>query len=138
MKFKIEDRELLIKSRKKKGLKDIYDKISENTMGINLNEIHIKYEIKKEDNQIRIFGDKFVYYNYKHCKIIFMDKIYNLKSHLVLKKIKGNKKIIEIKLRGIKNILIAIEMFYKCSSLKSLPDISKWNTDNITNINGLF
>ena len=134
MKFKIEDRELLIKSRKKKGLKDIYDKISENTMGINLNEIHIKYEIKKEDNQIRIFGDKFVYYNNEHCKIIFMDKIYNLRSHLVLKKIKRNKKIFEIKLRGIKNILFAKEMFYECVSLKSLPDISKWNTNNVTNM----
>ena len=29
-------------------------------------------------------------------------------------------------------------MFYKCSSLKSLPNISKWKIDNITNANGLF
>ena len=25
-------------------------------------------------------------------------------------------------------------MFYGCSSLSSLPDISKWNTNNVTNI----
>jgi len=25
-------------------------------------------------------------------------------------------------------------MFYKCNSLISLPDISKWNTSNIKNI----
>ena len=25
-----------------------------------------------------------------------------------------------------------------CSTLKTLPDISKWNKDNITNISGLF
>ena len=29
-------------------------------------------------------------------------------------------------------------MFCGCSSLKSLPDISKWKTDNITNIEYLF
>ena len=25
-------------------------------------------------------------------------------------------------------------LFYKCSNLISLPDISKWNTENITNV----
>ena len=25
-------------------------------------------------------------------------------------------------------------VFMKCSELKSLPDISKWNTDNVTDI----
>ena len=29
-------------------------------------------------------------------------------------------------------------LFYGCSSLKELPDISKWNISNITNISGLF
>ena len=29
-------------------------------------------------------------------------------------------------------------MFFKCSSLLSLPDISKWNTNNVTDINGIF
>ena len=29
-------------------------------------------------------------------------------------------------------------MFYKCSSLYSLPDISKWNTYNIINIGEMF
>ena len=30
------------------------------------------------------------------------------------------------------------EIFSKCSSLKSLPDISKWNKDNVINMGGLF
>ena len=51
---------------------------------------------------------------------------------------KINNKLIEIKLRGIKNIKFANEMFFECSSLKSLPDISKWNTNNVTDMNGLF
>ena len=29
-------------------------------------------------------------------------------------------------------------MFYNCSSLSSLPDISKWNTNNITDMIMLF
>ena len=30
------------------------------------------------------------------------------------------------------------EMFRDCSSLSSLPDISKWNTNNVTNISNMF
>ena len=29
-------------------------------------------------------------------------------------------------------------MFYKCSSLNSLPDISKWNTNTVTTMEALF
>ena len=29
-------------------------------------------------------------------------------------------------------------MFYNCESLKSLPDISKWNTSNVTNMEDMF
>ena len=29
-------------------------------------------------------------------------------------------------------------LFYECSSLKSLPDISKWNTNNVTDMSCLF
>ena len=29
-------------------------------------------------------------------------------------------------------------MFYDCSSLQSLPDISKWNTENVTNMSCMF
>ena len=30
------------------------------------------------------------------------------------------------------------KMFSECSSLISLPDISKWNTNNVTDMNGMF
>ena len=30
------------------------------------------------------------------------------------------------------------KIFYNCSSLKYLPDISKWDTNNVINMNGLF
>ena len=29
-------------------------------------------------------------------------------------------------------------MFGRCSLLSSLPDISKWNTNKVTNLNGIF
>ena len=29
-------------------------------------------------------------------------------------------------------------MFYNCSLLKSLPDISKWNTNNVTDMSLIF
>ena len=29
-------------------------------------------------------------------------------------------------------------MFYGCSSLSSLPDISNWNTNNVTDMNYMF
>ena len=138
MKIKMEDRELIIKYKSKKFHKGIYEIICEDTMGLNLNDIHIKYEIKKEDNKIKIFGDEFIKNNYNICKIILNNKIYNLISHINLKKKKNKKRFIEIKLRGIKSIKFSQEMFYECSSLKSISDISKWNTNNVTNMNGLF
>ena len=86
MKINVENRELIIKYRKNKYQMDIYDRICENTMGINLNEIYIKYEIKKEDNKLRILGDTFIEYNYNNCKIILNGKVYDLVSHLEIKK----------------------------------------------------
>jgi len=29
-------------------------------------------------------------------------------------------------------------MFYECLSISSLPDISKWNTNNVSNITDIF
>ena len=36
------------------------------------------------------------------------------------------------------NVTDMCAMFYNCSSLKSLPDISKWNTNNVTNMTNMF
>ena len=38
----------------------------------------------------------------------------------------------------LKNIVNLNGLFYNCSSLISLPDISKWNTIKVTDMNGLF
>ena len=36
------------------------------------------------------------------------------------------------------NVIDISEMFYNCSSLESLPDISKWNTNNVIDMSSLF
>ena len=36
------------------------------------------------------------------------------------------------------NVTDMNSMFYNCSSLKSLPDISKWDTRNVTDMNSMF
>ena len=30
------------------------------------------------------------------------------------------------------------EMFFRCESLSSFPDISKWNTDNVSDMSDMF
>ena len=137
MKIKVEDKELIIKYRSKKVYKDIYDKICENTMGINLNEIHIKYKIKKEDNKIRIFGNKFIHMNYNNCKIVINGKEKELVSFYDIERLEENE-ILEIKLKGINNIKDISNMFSNCPSLSTLPDISKWDTKNVKDMSYLF
>ena len=36
------------------------------------------------------------------------------------------------------NVINMDGMFYGCSSLSSLPDISKWNTNNVIFMSGMF
>jgi len=36
------------------------------------------------------------------------------------------------------NLLFIDKMYYNCYSLKSLPDISKWNTSNVNNMSYIF
>ena len=95
------------------------------------------YEINENSQLIRIFGDKFVENNKNICKLLINKKIENLKTYINREEI-NNKDIFEIKLRGIKNVTNMSYMFYNCSSLKELPDISKWNTNNVNIMASIF
>ena len=46
--------------------------------------------------------------------------------------------ILNIKLKGIDKVTNMSDMLYGCSSLLSLPDISKWITNNITVMSHMF
>ena len=84
-------------------------------------EINIIYEIKRDDEDIRIFGDDFVRNNEYLCKMIIDNKEYEIREKYNVKN--NNNNILKIKLIGINNIIDMGDMFYKCSSLLSLPDI---------------
>ena len=141
MNIKINDRELIIKGKKILDEDKVYDIITEDSMGINKNEIHIKYLINEKRKTLKIFGGPFVKINNKKCYIIFNEKRQNLKAFLDLSEHrKYNKKanIIEIKLVGLKNLKRLDAMFYKCSSLLSISDLQKLNTRNIIDIKFMF
>ena len=99
-----------------------------------LSEINIVYNINKE--KIAIFGSIFVLNNKNKCKMVIDNREYKITEEFNVKK--NNKKKLNIKLKHIDIVTNMSNMFYKCSSLLSLPDISNWNTDNVTNMSNLF
>ena len=100
-----------------------------------ITEINIIYDIK-ERNEITIFGKEFVKNNKNICKMIIENKEYEITERYNIKSKKINK--LKIKLEGINNVNNISHMFSGCSSLSSLPDISKWNTNNVINMHSLF
>ena len=89
-----------------------------------ISEINIIYDINEDEN-INIFGYEFVKKNRNKCKMIIDNKEYKLTSKY--NAISNNNNNLNIKLKGINNVTDMSYMFYKCSSLLSLPDISNWN-----------
>jgi len=100
------------------------------------NEIEIKYKINKNENKVKLFGKDFVSNNKSFCKILYDDKYYDLQENFEIKNIENN--TFTIVLRGIKYITDMSYMFYLCTSLIELPDISKLDTSDITNLSYLF
>ena len=100
-----------------------------------ISEINIIYEIKK-GNYINIFGSKFVENNKNICKIIIDKKKSEITEKYNIKNNNNNK--VKIILKGIDNVTNMSGMFSGCSSLSSLPDISKLNTSNVTNMSCMF
>ena len=101
-----------------------------------ISEINIIYDINKNDKIINIFGYEFVKNNKNNCKMIIDNEEYEISEKYNIKAYSKNK--LEIKLKGIDNINNMSHMFNECSSLSSLPDISKWNTNNIDNMSYMF
>ena len=113
-----------------------YKTISEKKIKDFNDEIFIIYKIGKDEDSVKIFYSDFVELNKNNCKIIYEEKEYDLKKEFNVKNIK--KEILEIRLKGIMNITNMHAMFYDCSSLISLPNISKWDTTKITDMSSLF
>ena len=100
-----------------------------------ISEINIIYDIH-EKNNIKIFGSKFVENNKNICAIIINNNEYELSETLDVMSNNNNK--LKIRLKGINNVIDMSYMFYGCSSLSSLPDISKWNTNRVRYMSYMF
>ena len=115
-------------------------------------EINLIYNINNEKNKdieeeddgddyneidtINIFGSEFVKNNKNYCSMIIDNKVYELTTTFNVKNYANNK--LEIKLKGIDDVTDMSYLFYNCSTLSSLPDISKLNTNNVTKMSDMF
>jgi len=118
------------------GIKSKFDDIFNVYCNMNINEINIIYKVF--DNKTQLFGHDFVDKNKNNCKIIINGKEDELKEHKTFSLFSKKINKLEIKLKGIMNITDMSYMFDGCSSLSSLPDISKWNTNNVNNMSYMF
>ena len=100
------------------------------------NSISISYSINKGNDEINIFGKEFVKNNINNCTMVIDNKIYKISETFKIQN--SNKDKIIVKLKGIKKIINMSHMFYWCSSLSSLPDISKWDTSNVNDMSYMF
>ena len=105
-----------------------------------LNQMNIQYEIPQNEDSVELFGKKFVENNKENCYLLIDDprKKTELCRQLILNKNQKCNKIIEIKLIEVKKISDMSYMFYGCSSLINLSDISEWDTKNVTNLSYMF
>ena len=144
-KFKknIEEKGLIPKEKMEKT-REVIERFKEydyfvNGKGDLSNDITLLYNNYDNLSEIKIFGEQFVANNKDKCVILFQNKEYELTEKFKFIPT-GDIRLngLEIKLRNIKAITDMSYMFHKCKSLKSLPDIFKWNTENITNMSYLF
>ena len=122
----------IINNNNYEKLNEIYNKINTKFN----DEITIQYIIKENQKEIKLLGKDFVKNNKDNCKIIILGNEMELKEIIELNNITNN--ILEIKLKGISNVNDMSGMFFNCSSLNSLPDISKWNTSKVNNMSRMF
>ena len=135
-----------------------------NKNDINKNKIgKFRYDFKikeKTINELKIIDKNFIRINKNKAKLIIKNKFHDLIEKINYKNIKNY--IIKMKIfdviinlnsmfKNCNNLKIFISfpintkylkklssMFSGCSSLKELPDMSNWNTNNVINMSYLF
>ena len=125
----------------KKQKKEIDYSMNKNNINIKLNQMTIIYNIRKDEDDIQLFGSKFVSNNKNKCYLLINLKRYELCVYFKLEANDKEKDILEVKLIETKPITNMEELFHRqryYSSLKSLPDISKWDTENVINMECMF
>ena len=112
-----------------------------------LNSMTIIYKIDNDNrayNKLRLFGEEFVKNNKDNCSIIIDGKNQGLSEHININEKMRKKGYLEIKLKENKTIYNMSHMF--CRGIEEddrillwqIPDISKWNTINVTDMSYLF
>jgi len=109
---------------------------------LNTNEITIIYKISEYKKKIQLFDRKFIENNKNNCKIIIDNKEQEIIEYIDINEEMKKKGQLEIKLKEIKTIsnmsyMFAREKGYN-DQLILLPDISKWDTQNVTNMSHMF
>ena len=113
---------------KYKSIFNIYQKI-------NMDEINIIYDVKNL-KEVKLFCGGFIERYKNYVKIVIEGKEQDLIEEYKLSNY--NKNILQVKLKGITNIIDMSSMFVHCKSLLSLPDIHRWNTTNVINMSWMF
>ena len=116
------------------------------TNNIELNEINkdingrisIIYKINEKSSSLKLFGYNFVKNNKDNCRIIYLDKEYNLVENLETLNDDNIDKEIKIYLIGINNITDFSYMFANCTSLLDIPDLVNCKFENIIGIHYMF
>ena len=102
--------------------------------------IEITYKIKKDKDEIKLFGDQF-FTNNKNIKnkigIIFENKLYEFEQYFIIKNI-SDKNTLTIKLAGINEFTDVSHMFNECELLLSVSQVSNWDSSHITNMKCMF
>ena len=119
-----------------KEIREIYNIINEQKYS---NRFTICYSINKEEfyneNKIRIFGDIFVNNNEQNCYLIINGEKTKLTQFYFYNEEENELNITLVKTGDINDLS---NMFAHCSSLISLPDISRLDTSNVEDMSSMF
>ena len=137
----IEDKDNLIKERYKKEnpLEIKENKYNENK----INRMILKYDIKQNDKNIKIFGKQFVENNRKKCKIYVEGIEQELRETIFVNEYMRNKRQLAVELIETEPIidmsyLFGGDYFDGCKSLISIEELDNWNTKYVTNMSHMF
>ena len=97
----------------------------------------MNYKIKDND-KIKLFGEKFVENNKDKCFLLINNSISELSEFINNDNKKIKDKIIKVSLIGEKDITNMSFMFYYCPRLISFSDNSKWDEKNIKYLDYMF
>ena len=101
----------------------------------NRNKITVLYKISKPNENIRLFGEKFIENNKNNCKMV-IDLVLMDIQEFIKPKTKDN--VMKVNLELKRNISDLSYMFCGCSTLISIPDIFNININDVTNISHMF